>query len=206
MARYNRFMPDNTKPRLEDTAFEVIVAGLGNPVPEYQDTRHNAGADAVRLLAYEPELDARKLPDLFGCELWAGHTKNNKEEKTNVLLVATGGYINYAGEPLNKILTQSDNTTSQIIIVHGDINRSLGTAKAKPSQSAKRSSHNGLRSVCKHIPLADTLFVGVGIGRPELGMSVADYVMGVPEGQEMIEHRKGIEAASHLILSLLASE
>ncbi len=87
----------------------------------------------------------------------------------NTTLLKPTTYVNNSGTALVGYKSE------QIIVVHDDLDLSEGTVRVKVGGGA--GGHNGLRSIIRHLG-PDFVRVRVGIGRPPVGMTVTDYVLG----------------------------
>lgn len=87
----------------------------------------------------------------------------------NTTLLKPTTYVNNSGAALIGYKPE------QIIVVHDDLDLPEGTVRVKVGGGA--GGHNGLRSIIRHLG-PDFVRVRVGIGRPPVGMTVTDYVLG----------------------------
>lgn len=147
-----------------------IIAGLGNPGAQYENTRHNAGFLAIEWLQEEYRGTAYKLK----------HHAQISECKINgerVLLVRPQTYMNNSGESLREILEFYKEDLSHLIVIYDDIDLPAGAVRVRQKGSA--GTHNGMRSLLQHLNSGDFPRVRVGIGRPSHpGMELADFVLG----------------------------
>ncbi len=143
------------------TASSPVVVGLGNPGRSYERTRHNVGF----LVADEL---ARRYGGSWRAKKKAEAAPVNLGLKNTTLLKPTT-YVNNSGTALVGYKPE------QIIVVHDDLDLPEGTVRVKVGGGA--GGHNGLRSIIRHLG-PDFVRVRVGIGRPPVGMTVTDYVLG----------------------------
>jgi PTH1 family peptidyl-tRNA hydrolase len=141
------------------------VAGLGNPGPEYERTRHNIGFAVVEHLACEWRLDWQHSKN-WGA-LWA------KGER--VLLVKPVTYMNRSGEPLAAIARFYKITAEEILVILDDFALSLGRLRLRVEGSP--GGHNGLESILAHFgtETIPRLRIGIGTAPSEGGVN---YVLG----------------------------
>ncbi|HZY56840.1 MAG TPA: aminoacyl-tRNA hydrolase [Rubrobacteraceae bacterium] len=151
--------PDEEAARV--TASSPVVVGLGNPGRSYERTRHNVGF----LVADEL---ARRYGGSWRAKKKAEAAPVNLGLKNTTLLKPTT-YVNSSGTALVGYKPE------QIIVVHDDLDLPEGTVRVKVGGGA--GGHNGLRSIIRHLG-PDFVRVRVGIGRPPVGMTVTDYVLG----------------------------
>ncbi len=149
-----------------------LVAGLGNPGTEYQNTRHNAGFMVVEKIAaaYAIGFDTRK----FGAHLGTGVI-----EGVPVILVKPQMYMNRSGVPIFKIAEHFSLSSRDVLIIHDDIDLAFGRLKIK--QKGGTGGHKGIRSLTDAFGGGDftRLRIGIGRGCGQLGDSgVMDHVLG----------------------------
>ena len=145
-----------------------IVAGLGNPGKEYENTRHNAGFTAMDALADKlgVELTERKH------RAYCGHAVINGEK---VLLLKPQTYMNSSGESIRSAVDFYKVEPDHVIVIYDDINLEPGQLRIRAKGSA--GGHNGLKSIIAHLGTQDFPRVRVGVGsRPEK-MDLVNYVL-----------------------------
>jgi len=144
-----------------------VVAGLGNPGPRYQGTRHNVGQRVLDHLA--PTLRAA-----WRDEGW-GLVARGRWRDEPVYLVKPQSFMNVTGGPLATALRRFHADPADLIVVYDDIDLPLGTVRTRMKGS--HGGHNGMRSVLETFGTAEIRRVKVGIGRPERKADVADHVL-----------------------------
>lgn len=146
-----------------------LVAGLGNPGPEYADTRHNIGFRVVETLAADWGVSLRmELPDLR----WG----RGRIAEIETVLAEPTGYMNRSGPPLRAALEQLDINVADVVIVHDELD--LDFARLKIKAKGGHGGHKGVQSVMDAFGRDDFLRVRMGIGHPPPGTSVIDHVLG----------------------------
>jgi PTH1 family peptidyl-tRNA hydrolase len=146
------------------------VAGLGNPGPSYERTRHNAGFRVVDELA-------RRM----GVERWK--TKDGALQAhvaaRSVLLVEPQSYMNESGYPLMKIARWWKTEPSDLLVISDDLDLPFG--KLRMRESGGSGGHNGLKSVIEHFGEGfPRLRFGIGRGASD----TIDYVLANFSGDE----------------------
>jgi PTH1 family peptidyl-tRNA hydrolase len=145
------------------------VAGLGNPGPEYADTRHNIGFRVVEALANAFRVPPR--PD--SPDLWWGR---GRIAEIDAVLAEPTAYMNRSGPPLRAAMDRLDIDAADVVIVHDDLD--LDFARVKIKAKGGHGGHKGVRSVMDAFGRDDFSRVRMGIGRPPPGTSVIDHVLG----------------------------
>ena len=173
-----------------------LVVGLGNPGPEYANTRHNAGFMTVDLLA--ETLRAAYWKDEGGAKV--SHVRLGDDE---LLLVKPQTYMNISGKAVSKLADTYKVPVDQVVIVHDDLDLPEGSVRAK--KGGGHGGHNGLRSLSDQLGSGDYLRVRVGIGRPPGRMDAADYVLEELKRDASERLAAMIPTAAQCVMTLLES-
>lgn len=172
-----------------------VVVGLGNPGPEYQDTRHNVGQRVLDRLARETFRDApwRREGGWAACTgRWRGDT---------VVLVKPRAFMNESGPVVARALRELHADHHDLILVYDDIDMALGAVRVRMKGGA--GGHNGVRSVIGALGTEDIRRVKVGIGRPEHKAQVPDHVLSGFEPDEEPAVETAVLEAAQRVLELL---
>ena len=171
------------------------VVGLGNPGPEYRDTRHNVGQRVVEHLG-------RTLHRPFGRE---GHAMVARAQWRGepLYLIKPISFMNVSGPVVAALLRRLGLGPGDIVLVYDDIDLPLGTVRLRMRGS--HGGHNGVRSVIEALGTPDIRRVKVGIGRPDHKGEVPDHVL---EPFEPAEHEvvdAAVVEAADRVLGVLAT-
>ena len=142
-----------------------LVAGLGNPGPEYADTRHNVGFMVVDHLALQ-----------FG-SIWEKSTKWDAvtSKHGDTLLAKPMGFMNRSGYPLVAIAQFYKIAAPEILVVLDDLALPLGRVRIRPGGGT--GGHNGLESIIVQFGTEEIPRLRIGIGvAPRAGG--VDHVLG----------------------------
>jgi len=148
----------------------VMVVGLGNPGPDYENTRHNAGALFVEALAREtgqvlrPD---RKYHGLYAKAHWQGLDLH--------LLIPTT-FMNRSGRAIKALADFYKIAPQQILVAHDELDLPPGTAKLK--KGGGHGGHNGLRDTIANLGSNEFQRLRLGIGHPGDASQVTPYVLG----------------------------
>jgi len=170
-----------------------VVVGLGNPGPEYRDTRHNVGHKVVDTLArilHRPW--AREGKATVVRAQWRGEP---------LYLVKLSTFMNVSGPAVAGVLHKLGAGPADLILVYDDLDLPLGTVRIRMKGS--HGGHNGVRSVIEALGTADVRRVKVGIGRPDGKDEVPDHVLSPFEPQEMGAVEAAVATACDRVLALL---
>ncbi|HRJ26736.1 MAG TPA: aminoacyl-tRNA hydrolase [Fimbriimonadaceae bacterium] len=137
---------------------EWIIAGLGNPGPEYSGTRHNVGFDCVDRLAEKSGivLKIRKHRGVYGvgqlCDL-------------PVVLLKPMTFMNLSGQCIKILLHEYGLKASQLIVITDDLDLPVGKVRARMKGGA--GGHNGHRSIAQSLGTQDYPRIRIGIDKSD---------------------------------------
>jgi PTH1 family peptidyl-tRNA hydrolase len=146
-----------------------LVAGLGNPEDEYGGTRHNVGADLVRLLArrHDRDLERHKKTRTEAAEIRVGDTR--------VALVVPMTYMNSSGGPVQQATRWFSVPPERVVVAYDEIDLDPGTFRVKFGGGV--NAHNGASDVDRALGTTDSYRLRIGIGRPPGRQPVRDFVL-----------------------------
>ena len=151
-----------------------VIAGLGNPGPQYQWTRHNAGFLFLDRLAGQEDItiNRKTFSSLAGEWSFGDH---------RLVLIKPQTFMNLSGRAVTQALQFHKLPLTQLIVVHDDLDIPFGSVRLK--QDGGHGGHNGLRSIMEQLGKGEFVRLRIGIGRPVHGDSTA-YVLGnIPSDQ-----------------------
>jgi PTH1 family peptidyl-tRNA hydrolase len=164
--------------------------GLGNPGPQYDKTRHNAGFWFVDELA-------RRFRSTFHREpKFLGDTCHIHGEGWSVWLFKPGAYMNRSGLPIASMSNYYRLSPHHLLVVHDEIDLLPGIAKLK--RSGGPGGHNGLRDIIAHLG-KDFWRLRLGVGHPGHRNHVIDYVLSPPNREQDELIHQGIDRTLTLI-------
>ena len=132
------------------------IVGLGNPGPDYRDTRHNMGARALDALAKRIKVRFQRV---------GGHLVAHAKWRGDLLyLIKPQCFMNAMGPPVARVTRKLQLAAGDLIIVYDDLDLPLGTVRVRMKGSA--GGHNGMRSLISTLGTDQLRRVKVGIGRP----------------------------------------
>ncbi len=151
-----------------------LVAGLGNPGPRYQHTRHNAGFLVLDEIARRHSLTFRAPKDA------------EEARWDSVWLCKPQTYMNDSGRAVQASVTRHSVAPQQLLVVHDDLDMPLGRLRFKRGGGA--GGQKGVADTANRIG-ADFVRLKVGIGRPPERWTVANWVLSrfQDDEQELLE-------------------
>jgi PTH1 family peptidyl-tRNA hydrolase len=172
-----------------------VVVGLGNPGPEYRDTRHNVGQRVLDHVAREA----------FGGEAWQRHRSwalcTGRWRGDTVTLIKPRAFMNVSGPVVARALREHRADHHDLILVYDDIDLPLGKVRVRMKGSA--GGHNGVRSVIEALGTSDIRRVKIGIGRPDHKAHVSDHVLAGFEPDELPAVDAAVAEAAQRVLTLI---
>ena len=164
-----------------------LVVGLGNPGPEYENTRHNLGFKVIDDLALRLGIKYFKSKhQSFIAESKLGNHK--------VILAQPQTYMNNSGPAVKGIFSWHKIDTKKLILIYDDVDLEAGQLRIREKGNA--GGHHGVESVIASMGTTEFPRVRIGIGRENLTGDVADYVLHkIPSDQQEIFDNAIISAA-----------
>lgn len=147
-----------------------LIVGLGNPGPEYANTRHNAGEDFVMSLARHCGEPLLPTPKFFG------HTARVTIAKQEVRLLVPATFMNLSGQAVGALAQFFKIPAEAILVAHDELDLNPGTARLK--RGGGHGGHNGLRDIMSALGNSrDFARLRLGIGHPGNAKQVTGYVL-----------------------------
>lgn len=167
-----------------------LIAGLGNPGAEYENTRHNVGFHVIDCLAEKLNTEVKEKKFFALC----GRAVLNGEK---ILLMKPQTYMNHSGESLRAAADFFKVAADHVIVVSDDIDLEEGQLRIRLKGSA--GGHNGLKSIIAHLGAQEFKRVRVGIGAKPEGWDLADYVLGKLKGNDLKQMEKAYQTAADAV-------
>ncbi|MGE0040116.1 MAG: aminoacyl-tRNA hydrolase [Vicinamibacterales bacterium] len=172
-----------------------LVAGLGNPGPQYRDTRHNVGFVVVDRLA-----DRWQVADRWRESHQALVAKATVGGGA-VLLAKPVTFMNLSGEAVGGLASYYRIDPADVLVIVDEVALPLGRLRARREGSA--GGHNGLKSVIQHLGTTAFPRLRIGVGRGDTRRELASHVLGkfAPDEHDEMEAalRRAAEAAEMFV-------
>jgi len=175
-----------------------LFVGLGNPGPEYEATRHNAGFWWIDALARDRKLTL--VPE----RSYHGLVARMQVGGQPVWLLEPQTFMNLSGKSVAALARFFKIEPHEILVVHDELDVVPGQAKLK--RGGSHAGHNGLRDIHAQLGTDDYWRLRLGIGHPGVKSEVVGWVLKKPlkEQREAIED--AIARTLHAFPALIAGE
>ncbi len=168
-----------------------LFVGLGNPGPEYEYTRHNAGFWWLDALARELKVT------LTADKSYHGLVARTSIQGQSVWLLAPQTFMNASGKSVAALANFFKIPPQDILVAHDDLDIVPGEAKLKLGGS--HAGHNGLRDIHAQLGTDQYWRLRLGIGHPGNRDEVLHWVLKKP----VLDHRIAIDQAIDRALKAL---
>jgi len=158
-----------------------LFVGLGNPGPDYEQTRHNAGfwwIDALARLVNAP---------LVVDKSYYGLTARTVHKGKNIWLLEPQTFMNLSGKSVAALANFFKISTQEILVAHDELDIAPGEAKLRLGGS--HAGHNGLRDIHAQLGSDQYWRLRLGIGHPGNKADVIHWVLKKPS----LDHRIAID-------------
>ena len=149
-----------------------LFVGLGNPGPDYEATRHNAGFWWIDALARELKVSLVPERSYYGL---AGRTSVNGQ---SVWLLQPQTFMNLSGKSVASLARFFKIQPEEILVVHDELDLPPGQVKLK--RGGSHAGHNGLRDIHAQLGSPNYWRLRIGIGHPGEKSEVANWVLKKP--------------------------
>ena len=180
------------------SAFEYIIAGLGNPGAKYEMTRHNAGFLALDLYAVKNNADIKKLK-------YHSLVREVTVSGKRCLLMKPQTFMNNSGEAIGEAAKFYKIPPERVIVISDDTTLDLGKIRIRRKGSA--GGHNGLKSIIAHLGSEDFPRVKIGVGKkPDAYTDLADWVLARFPKESEADLKNALENALSAVELIVAGE
>lgn len=175
-----------------------IIAGLGNPKKEYDNTRHNIGFAMIDALADKYQISVMDIKN-------KGMTGKGIINGQKVILVKPLTFMNLSGECIRALTDYYKiDPETELIVISDDISLPPGQIRVRKKGSA--GGHNGLKNIIQHLGTEGFQRIRLGVGEKPKGYDLADYVLGHFSKEEEASIKEGIGKAIEAAEMMLAGE
>jgi peptidyl-tRNA hydrolase, PTH1 family len=176
----------------------TLIVGLGNPGPQYENTRHNAGFWLVRLLS-------DKHQGFFKQESkFKGLVSNVEIEKQKCILLLPQTFMNLSGEAVSQIVNFYKLSVDSLLVVHDELDFPPGVVRLKKGGGA--NGHNGVENIINRLGTDSFWRLRIGIGKAEYRDNTTSYVISSPSQPEFLIINEAIDQAISYIPKLVLGD
>lgn len=154
----------------------ILIVGLGNPGPEYANTRHNVGFMTIDALAPKDASWKKEKNAL---------TTRIDTDEAKIILVKPQTFMNNSGEAVGPLMAFYKIPLENLIVIHDDMDLKLGTLREKVGGSS--AGHNGIKSIDAAVG-NEYRRIRIGIGHPrdfDSQMNPVDWVLGKFDSEQL---------------------
>jgi len=175
-----------------------LFVGLGNPGPEYDATRHNAGFWWIDSLA-----QALKV-QLVMDRGYHGFVARTTVDGQNVWLLQPQTFMNLSGKSVAALARFFKILPDEILVAHDEMDVPPGEAKLK--RGGSHAGHNGLRDIHAQLGSPDYWRLRLGVGHPGVKSEVVSWVLKKPSPDHRIAIEQAIDRSIKALPQLLAGD
>lgn len=157
-----------------------LIVGLGNPGPEYETTRHNAGFWVVDHFADDLHASFTLEKPFFA---WVARARHAGQA---VVLAKPVTFMNKSGQAVGALARFYKLQPEEILVVHDELDLLPGAVKLK--FGGGHAGHNGLRDIQSALGTQNFWRLRIGIGHPRslgLAQAVVNFVLHPPRHEDM---------------------
>jgi peptidyl-tRNA hydrolase, PTH1 family len=147
----------------------AVIVGLGNPGPEYAETRHNAGFRFLGAVARHENLQLRTEPRFD-----AAATRAQLAGR-DVWLLQPLTFMNRSGDAVARFAQYYKIPPAQLLVAYDELDLPPGIVRLK--QGGGDAGHNGVHDIIEKLGASDFMRLRIGIGRPPSAGQGASYVL-----------------------------
>jgi PTH1 family peptidyl-tRNA hydrolase len=178
-----------------------IIAGLGNPGPQYETTRHNAGFLAIDHLVEEWRAEG---PDrAYEGELFLAHVGSEK-----VLLVKPQTFMNLSGKCVAPLLRFYKLKPEDLIVIHDEVD--LRPPQIRIKTGGGSAGNNGIRSIDASLGSPEYHRIRIGVGKPsplaQGPRNTADHVLQQFSDEELLQLEKTLERVQKAVERMIKGD
>jgi peptidyl-tRNA hydrolase, PTH1 family len=171
------------------------VAGLGNPGPRYEWTRHNAGFWVVDRIARKHSLSWRRLENAFEASGDVGGKK--------VTLLRPNAYMNRSGVAVLECMERNRLLPSELLVVVDDV--ALPAGRLRLRERGSSGGHRGLASVEEALMTTDYPRLRIGVGGAAADEDLAEFVLRPLDAEERVFFEEIAERGAAAVETVLSA-
>ena len=172
-----------------------LIAGLGNPGDQYENTRHNAGFLVADELGERGGFPIQRLR-------FKALTATAAIGGQGALVMKPVTFMNLSGEAVGEAARFYKIPPDHVLVISDDVDLPLGKLRIRTGGSA--GGHNGLKSIIQHLGTDQFPRLKVGVGaKPHPDYDMADWVLGKLQGEDKTVMDGAVKRAADAVECLL---
>jgi peptidyl-tRNA hydrolase, PTH1 family len=175
-----------------------LIVGLGNPGPEYAETRHNAGFRFLDALLSGSNVALRRE------SRFSGDVARFSIGDRELWLLAPQTFMNHSGDSVAKFANYYKIPVAEILVAYDEIDLPSGAVRLKVGGGS--AGHNGLTDVIEKLGSPDCARLRIGVGHPGSAAQVVSYVLKRPPASEQKLIDDAIDRARALLPDIVRGE
>ncbi|MDH5204799.1 MAG: aminoacyl-tRNA hydrolase [Hylemonella sp.] len=175
-----------------------LLVGLGNPGPEYEATRHNAGFWWLDAVAHELKLS------LSFDKSYQGLVARTQIQGEPVWLLKPLTFMNASGKSVAALARFFKIQPDEILVAHDELDIVPGELRLK--RGGSHAGHNGLRDIHAQLGSADYWRLRIGVGHPGVKAEVIHWVLKKPSPDHRAAIEESIDRSIKALPQLLTGE
>jgi PTH1 family peptidyl-tRNA hydrolase len=171
-----------------------LIVGLGNPEPEYSNTRHNMGFNTINQISkeYNIEVNKNKFNGLYA---------KAKIEGNEVILLKPQTFMNLSGTCIREFINFYKIDIKNLIVIYDEIQVEPGKIRIRKKGSS--GGHNGMKSVIENLGTEEFSRIRIGIGNPVFHNDMINYVIGKIDEETSKVLEEGVTKAKDAVIEIL---
>lgn len=171
-----------------------LFVGLGNPGPQYEDTRHNAGFWWIDQVCTQTSSKISLEAKFFGLS-------GRLSGYSDTWLLKPTTFMNASGRAVAALARFYKIPADAILVIHDELDLSPGTARLK--KGGGHGGHNGLKDIAAQLGTNDFWRLRLGVGHPGDRSAVVNYVLHPPLRDEMQQIEYAMDDSTLVLPQLL---
>ena len=169
-----------------------LIVGLGNPGPQHDSNRHNAG------VIFLHHLCKSYGGQLRGEQKFFGEFDSINIDGRDIKLILPTTFMNHSGKSVSAVCKFYKIQPENMLVAYDEIDFDVGVTRFK--EGGGHGGHNGVRDIINSIGGKRGFFrLRIGVGHPGHKSMVANYVLSDPSRSEADIIMSNIEDAIRII-------